>query len=51
VTGAIVGARTPEQVDGWVAAANLTLTDADLDEIGRAIGETGAGAGPARPAA
>lgn len=25
VTGAIVGARSPEQVDGWIAAANLDI--------------------------
>lgn len=49
VTGAIVGARSPEQVEGWIAAADLELTDADLDEIAAAIGRTGAGAGPARP--
>jgi aryl-alcohol dehydrogenase-like predicted oxidoreductase len=49
VTGAIVGARRPDQVDGWVAAADLTLTDADLDEIAAAIERTGAGQGLARP--
>jgi aryl-alcohol dehydrogenase-like predicted oxidoreductase len=49
VTGAIVGARRPAQVDGWVAAADLTLTGADLDEIGAAIERTGAGRGPVRP--
>ncbi|HEX7336950.1 MAG TPA: aldo/keto reductase, partial [Gemmatimonadales bacterium] len=49
VTGAIVGARTPEQVDGWIAAASLELTLADLDQIARAVGETGAGIGPALP--
>jgi aryl-alcohol dehydrogenase-like predicted oxidoreductase len=26
VTGAIVGARSPSQVDGWLGAATLTLT-------------------------
>ncbi len=30
VTGAIVGARSAEQVDGWLAAATLTLNAADL---------------------
>ena len=30
VTGAIVGARSPEQVDGWLPAATLTLDAADL---------------------
>jgi aryl-alcohol dehydrogenase-like predicted oxidoreductase len=49
VTGAIVGARSPEQVDGWIAAAMLDLTLDDLDEIALAIGRTGAGAGPALP--
>ncbi|MGN6391957.1 MAG: aldo/keto reductase [Gemmatimonadales bacterium] len=49
VSGAIVGARSPEQVDGWVGAAGLTLTAADLDEIGAALDRTGAGRGPTRP--
>jgi len=49
VTGAIVGGRSPEQVDGWIAAASLELTPADLDEIARAIEHTGAGEGPIRP--
>lgn len=49
VTAAIVGARRPDQVDGWLAAATLRLDDADLDEIAAAVGETGAGSGPVRP--
>jgi aryl-alcohol dehydrogenase-like predicted oxidoreductase len=49
VTGAIVGARSPEQVDGWIAAANLALTAEDLDEIATAIERGSAGAGPASP--
>ena len=48
VTGAIVGARTPEQVDGWIGAAAIALTPEDLEEIGAAIGRTRAGAGPVR---
>jgi aryl-alcohol dehydrogenase-like predicted oxidoreductase len=48
-TGAIAGARSPEQVDGWLPAASLRLTDTDLDEIAAAIDRTGAGRGPARP--
>ena len=48
VTGAIVGARRPSQVDDWLPAAALRLTDADLDEIAEAITSTGAGEGPAR---
>ena len=51
VTGAIVGARTPKQVDGWIGAASIALTSADLDEIATAIQRTGAGAGPTRPEA
>ena len=49
VTGAIVGARSPAQVDGWIAAGTLELTLADLDQIAKAVGQTGAGAGPALP--
>lgn len=49
VTGAIVGARSPEQVDGWIAAATLQLTDEDMEEIAQAIERTGAGSGPKHP--
>jgi len=49
VTGAIVGARSAAQVDGWLPAATLELTEADLDEIAAAIRQTGAGSGPERP--
>jgi aryl-alcohol dehydrogenase-like predicted oxidoreductase len=49
VTGAIVGARSPAQVDGWLAAASLELSDTDLDEIAVAIELTKAGHGPVRP--
>jgi aryl-alcohol dehydrogenase-like predicted oxidoreductase len=51
VTGAIVGARTPQQVDGWLGAASLRLDEADLAAIAAAIGRTGAGSGPASPKA
>jgi aryl-alcohol dehydrogenase-like predicted oxidoreductase len=50
VTGAIVGARSAAQVDGWFDAAILELDDTDLDMIAVAIQRTGAGSGPARPA-
>jgi aryl-alcohol dehydrogenase-like predicted oxidoreductase len=50
VTGAIVGARSPQQIDGWINAATLELTPPDLDEIASAIARTGAGAGPTQPA-
>jgi aryl-alcohol dehydrogenase-like predicted oxidoreductase len=49
VTGAIVGARRPDQVDGWIPAADLELTDEDLDEIAAAVERSGAGTGPVRP--
>ena len=49
VSGAIVGARSARQVEGWIGAAALQLTAADLDEIAAAIERTGAGAGPTRP--
>jgi aryl-alcohol dehydrogenase-like predicted oxidoreductase len=50
VTGAIVGARRPDHVDGWLGAANLQLTEEQLRAIEDAIAETGAGtAQPAGP--
>jgi aryl-alcohol dehydrogenase-like predicted oxidoreductase len=49
VTGAIVGARSASQVDGWIRAAEITLTPQDIDEIARAVEATGAGAGPSLP--
>jgi aryl-alcohol dehydrogenase-like predicted oxidoreductase len=49
VTGAIVGARSAEQVDGWIGAASLDLPGADLDEIAAALTRTRAGSGPTRP--
>jgi aryl-alcohol dehydrogenase-like predicted oxidoreductase len=51
VTGAIAGARTPEQADGWLAALDLELSAGELDEIGAEIERVGAGDGPARPPA
>jgi aryl-alcohol dehydrogenase-like predicted oxidoreductase len=47
VTGAIVGARRPGQVDGWLPAADLALSGDDMAEIADAIVRTGAGNGPA----
>jgi aryl-alcohol dehydrogenase-like predicted oxidoreductase len=44
ITGAIVGARTPAQVDGWLPAASLVLAPADLTEIASAV--SGLGVGP-----
>jgi aryl-alcohol dehydrogenase-like predicted oxidoreductase len=51
VSGAIVGARRAAQVDGWIGAAALELSGSDLDAIAAAIARTGAGTGPAHPAA
>jgi len=49
VTGAIVGASTPQQVDGWIGGVSLRLGERDLDAIAEAIESTGAGSGPRRP--
>ena len=49
VTGAIVGARTPAQVDGWIGGATLTLNDEEREQIAAALEHTGAGSGPVRP--
>jgi aryl-alcohol dehydrogenase-like predicted oxidoreductase len=49
VTGAIVGARKPSQVDGWLDAATLSLNEADMADIASAIELSGAGAGLSRP--
>jgi aryl-alcohol dehydrogenase-like predicted oxidoreductase len=45
VTAAIVGARRPDQVDGWLPAAGVELTSDDLEAIERALADTGAGTG------
>jgi aryl-alcohol dehydrogenase-like predicted oxidoreductase len=50
VSAAIVGARSPQQVDGWISAGNLRLEREDLDEIEGALARTGAGTGPTHPA-
>lgn len=51
VTGAIVGARSPDQVDGWLDAGRLELTREDLDAVAAALAATGAGSGPPHPGA
>ncbi len=50
VDGAIVGARRPDQLDGWVGAGSVELGAGRLDEIASLLEETGAGSGPTRPA-
>jgi aryl-alcohol dehydrogenase-like predicted oxidoreductase len=51
VTGAIVGARSPEQVDGWIGASGLVLDGDDLAAIAKGVETTGAGTGPVGPQA
>lgn len=51
LTGAIVGARTAAQVDGWLSALHIELTAAEVEQIGVAIDEAGTGDGPSRPPA
>lgn len=46
VTGAIVGARRPLQIDGWLDASELALSSREMTEIGELIGQTAAGTGP-----
>ena len=46
VSGAIVGGRSPEQVDGWIESPLRELTQEDLDQIAEALVRTGAGSGP-----
>ena len=49
VTGAIVGARTEDQVDGWIDGATTELTRSDLEAITAALVATEAGSGPLSP--
>jgi aryl-alcohol dehydrogenase-like predicted oxidoreductase len=51
VAGAIVGAKSADQIEGWVDAVTLVLSRANLGEIVTAIGRTGAGHRPQLPAA
>lgn len=46
VTAAIVGARSPAQVDGWLPAASLALAAEDLAELNAALKKLGVGSGP-----
>jgi aryl-alcohol dehydrogenase-like predicted oxidoreductase len=49
VSAAIVGGRSPQQVDGWLPAAGLRLSDDDHLEITAALESTAAGQGPITP--
>jgi aryl-alcohol dehydrogenase-like predicted oxidoreductase len=46
VTGAIVGARRPDQVDGWLPAARVALDEEALAELEEAIAEVVPEPGP-----
>jgi aryl-alcohol dehydrogenase-like predicted oxidoreductase len=46
VTGAIVGARSTHQIDGWIGAGDVTLDSSTLNDIADALRLTGAGTGP-----
>jgi aryl-alcohol dehydrogenase-like predicted oxidoreductase len=48
LTGAIVGARSVEQVDDWIAGGTLELSADDIEDIDAALRSTGAGEGPIR---
>lgn len=48
VTGGIAGARSPEQVDGWIGGASTVLEQGILERAAAAIEASGAGEGPAR---
>jgi aryl-alcohol dehydrogenase-like predicted oxidoreductase len=45
----LLAAAHPSKFDGWIGAASLELTTADLQEISDAIVRTGAGEGPTIP--
>ena len=49
LSGAIVGARSPGQVDSWIDAATLQLDSDDLETVAQAIEASGAGTGPSQP--
>jgi aryl-alcohol dehydrogenase-like predicted oxidoreductase len=49
VSGAIAGARTPAQVEGWAGATALRLGEDALGALARALERTGAGSGPLHP--
>jgi aryl-alcohol dehydrogenase-like predicted oxidoreductase len=50
VAGAIVGAGSSDQIDGWIDAVTLVLSRANPGEIATAIGRAGARRGPQIPA-
>jgi aryl-alcohol dehydrogenase-like predicted oxidoreductase len=49
VTAAIVGARRPDQVEGWVGSTAVRLSESEISEIAAILRQTGAGNGPTIP--
>jgi aryl-alcohol dehydrogenase-like predicted oxidoreductase len=49
VTGAIVGARSAQQVDGWIDAGRVQLTREDLEELAAGVSRTQAVTAPPSP--
>jgi aryl-alcohol dehydrogenase-like predicted oxidoreductase len=49
VTGAIVGARSPGEVDGWIGAGDVRLGAGDVSEIAAAVDALELGTGPLVP--
>jgi aryl-alcohol dehydrogenase-like predicted oxidoreductase len=49
VSGAIVGARSPVQLDAWIGAAELHLRPDVLDRLGLLVTASGSGRGPVGP--
>ena len=45
VTGAIVGARRPEQVESWIDAARTTLDDTTMTRLEQCVRESRVGEG------
>jgi aryl-alcohol dehydrogenase-like predicted oxidoreductase len=45
----MVGARTSAQMDGWIGAASLRVTEEDYAAITEALRTTRAGSGPVEP--
>lgn len=51
VTGVIVGARNPAQIDTWRSADELILTSEELDAVEQAVRSSRAAVGPVHPLA
>ncbi|RWZ58316.1 aldo/keto reductase [Labedella populi] len=49
VTAAIVGARRPDQIGGWIGGSRIELTSEEYAAVAAVIERTGAGSGPVAP--